>query len=86
MILPHKIISGTFSVSVDGQKTSDFVQVTEGNVSTLTINSLKATSQKVTVTGASVVPEFGAFASLVMVFSLMTVIILVAKRQSFLKF
>ncbi|WP_255464393.1 plastocyanin/azurin family copper-binding protein [Nitrosopumilus sp. b1] len=86
LILPHKLISGTYSVSVDGQKTSDFAQVTEGNVSTLTINSLKATSQKVTVTGTSVVPEFGAFASMIMVFSLITVIVLVAKRHSVLKF
>ena len=80
--LPNGLISGVSAVSVDGSPTEYDLSM-EGDLSVVTVSTLKPTSKTVTVTGASVVPEFGTIVSVALAISIIAVIAVTSKTQKF---
>ena len=71
--LPKDLVGGELLVWVDNVQVTDFEQVDEGGINTLTI-PLTAQSEIVTVVGTSVVPEFGAVAALILAVAIIATI------------
>ncbi|MGI0011745.1 MAG: PEFG-CTERM sorting domain-containing protein [Nitrosopumilaceae archaeon] len=76
--LPKDLVSGPLLVWVDNQQITDFEQVEEGGINTLTI-PLTAKSEIVTIIGTAVVPEFGPIAVLILAVAIIATIAVSAK-------
>ena len=72
--LDPALIDGPFVIWVDNEKT-EFEQVREDNLNVLYI-PLSEDSELLTISGTSVVPEFGSLAMLILVISVVSVIVL----------
>ena len=59
LFLPPDLISGISSVSIDGTTTEKFTQEFEDETTVLTIDNVPPYTKSVTITGATIVPEFG---------------------------
>jgi len=72
--LPTALINGPFlGVQLDGQFINNFTIIQEQGFNTLTIPITPLTEQ-VSIVGSSVVPEFGAVASLVLAISIVSIV------------
>jgi predicted secreted protein with PEFG-CTERM motif len=76
--LPKDLISGPLLVWVDNQQITDFEQVEDGGINTLTI-PLTSKSETVTIIGTALVPEFGQIAALIFAIATIATIIASAK-------
>ena len=77
--LPQDLIGGPLQVWVDGEQTTDFVQDTIGDMTTLSV-PLQGDSELVTVVGTSIVPEFGPVAALIFAIAIIATITISAKK------
>jgi len=82
LMLPSALISGIYSISIDGQTTKTFTQKTEGDITILTIESILPHSKNITITGAHVIPEFSGIVIGVLIISLLGVILATKKNKS----
>ena len=73
--LPTKLIDGPFVVWMDGKKVSNVEIVKDGNLNTLYI-PLTSNSKLLTITGTSIVPEFGPMVMMILGISVVSMIIL----------
>ncbi|MCV0429958.1 PEFG-CTERM sorting domain-containing protein [Nitrosopumilus sp.] len=78
--LPSKLIDGNFILWVDGEKISDYEQVKEGDLNTLFIELTKD-SKILTITGTSIVPEFGSMAMIIFGISIVSMLVLSQKNR-----
>lgn len=81
LLLPSKLISGISSVSIDGIETENFSQALEDGISTLIIKEIPPRANEISITGATIIPEFGAFAVIILAFSVISIIILSWKSK-----
>ncbi len=73
--LPSELIDGPFVIWIDGEKISDFEHVKDDDLSILFI-PINENSNTLTLVGTSVVPEFGAFAVMILGISIVSIIVL----------
>ena len=72
--LPNGLVGAPFvGVWVDNQVITNYQVISEGGINTITI-PLDQKSEKISVVGASTIPEFGPIAGLVLVVSIITAI------------
>lgn len=72
--LPTQLIDGPFVIWADGEKITNFESERDGDLSTLYI-PLTSESEKLTIVGTTVVPEFGTIAMLILLVSILSVMI-----------
>lgn len=72
--LPAALIDGPFVIWVDGEKTTKFELIRDGDISVLMI-PLESDSEILTIVGTSVVPEFGSVAMMILVVSIVVIIL-----------
>jgi predicted secreted protein with PEFG-CTERM motif len=80
MLLPSELISGVSSVSIDGTSTENYTQELEDGLSILVINDIPPSSESITITGATIIPEFAELTLIVLVMSI-AMIVLFTRRQ-----
>ena len=73
--LPTKLIDGPFVIWADGKKVSNVEAIKDGNINTLFI-PLSSDSKLLTITGTSIVPEFGPMVMMILGISVVSMIIL----------
>ena len=81
LFLPSALISGISSVSVDGVMTEEFAQEFEDGITVLVINEVPPDAKSITVTGTTIVPEFGAIAAMILVVAITSVIAISARSR-----
>ena len=80
LLLPKALIDGNLVIWIDGEKISDFEQISDGDLNVLYIQ-LDKDSKLLTIVGTSVVPEFGSMAMAILGISIISMIILSQKRR-----
>ena len=80
LLLPKALIDGNLVIWIDGEKISDFEQISDGDLNVLYIQ-LDEDSKLLTIVGTSVVPEFGSMAMAILGISIISMIILSQKRR-----
>ena len=81
LFLPSALISGISSVSVDGIKTEEFSQKFEDEVTILVINEIPRYAKSITITGTTIVPEFGTIAAMILAVAIMSIIVVSARSR-----
>ena len=84
LMLPKNLISGPFIIWADGKQITDFQMTSKGGINEVKI-PLNSISERVTITGTSVVPEFGPIAMVILAVGVFGLIILTLKAQKFIK-
>ena len=74
LFLPSGLISGISSVSVDGVVTEEFTQEFSDGVTVLIINEVAHNAKSFTITGTTIVPEFGTISAMILAVSIMSII------------
>ncbi|MCA9827540.1 MAG: hypothetical protein KC444_03990 [Nitrosopumilus sp.] len=82
--LPTALISGISSVSVDGVMTEGFSQESESKATVLVINDIPSHAKSITISGTTIVPEFGGLVAITLILSL-SAIVWMTRKQSFLR-
>lgn len=80
LMLPKNLISEPLVIWADGKQISDFEITSEGGINEVVI-PLDEKSERVTIVGASVVPEFGAIAMAILAIGVLSFIALTFKTQ-----
>jgi hypothetical protein len=80
LMLPKNLISDPLVVWADGKQISDFEITSEGGINEVVI-PLDEKSERITIVGASVVPEFGAIAMAILAIGVFSFIALTFKTQ-----
>jgi hypothetical protein len=80
LMLPKNLISDPLVVWADGKQISDFEITSEGGINEVVI-PLNEESERITIVGASVVPEFGAIAMAILAIGVFSFIALTFKTQ-----
>lgn len=80
LMLPKNLISDPLVVWADGKQISDFEITSEGGINEVVI-PLNEKSERITIVGASVVPEFGAIAMAILAIGVFSFIALTFKTQ-----
>ena len=83
LMLPNDLISGPFVVWSDGQENSEVITTQEEEINIVEI-PLNMDSNRVTIVGASVVPEFGAITMIVLAVGIFSLIAMTFKSQKFM--
>lgn len=81
LFLPSTLISGISSISVDGVMTEEITQEFEENVTILTINEVPSDAKSITITGTTIVPEFGTVAAMMLAVAIMSIIAVSARSR-----
>ena len=81
LFLPSTLISGISSVSIDGVTTEGYAQEFEAGLTLLVIDDIPPSSEFITITGASIIPEFADLAGIVLIMSI-TMIVLFTRKQN----
>ncbi|MDH3277126.1 MAG: PEFG-CTERM sorting domain-containing protein [Nitrosopumilus sp.] len=81
LFLPSNLISGISSVSIDGISTENFTQKFEDGLTLLVIADVPPTSKSITITGATIIPEFTDLVIIVLISSI-AMIVLFSKKQT----
>lgn len=76
LFLPSALLSGISSVSINGIMTADFIQEFEDDVTVLIINEVPAHAKSITITGTTIVPEFGIFAIMILTVAIISIIVI----------
>ncbi len=82
-MLPSDLISGPFVVFSDGQENSQ-ISITEEDEINIVEIPLNTDSNRVTIVGASVVPEFGTIAMIILAAGIFSLIAMTFKSQKFM--
>jgi predicted secreted protein with PEFG-CTERM motif len=80
LMLPKGLISGPLVVWVDGQQVADFKITPEGGINKVVI-PMNEKSERLTIVGASVVPEFGTITMTVLAIGVFSLIAITKKTQ-----
>jgi predicted secreted protein with PEFG-CTERM motif len=83
LMLPKNLINGPLVVWADGQQISNSVFTEGGEINSLEI-PLKRDSQRVTIVGTTVVPEFGTIATAILAVGIFSLIAMTFKSQKFM--
>jgi len=81
LFLPSALISGISSVSVDGAMTEEFTQEFEDDTTVLVINEVPSYAKSITITGTTIVPEFGTIAAVILAVAITSIIIMSLKSK-----
>jgi hypothetical protein len=84
LMLPKALINGPYIIWADGMQVTDFQMSEEGGINEVKI-PLKSNSERVTITGTSVVPEFGPVAMAIFAAGVFGIIALSLKAQKFFR-
>ena len=84
LMLPKKLVNGPYIVWADGKQITDFKTVENGGINEIKI-PLTSKSELVTITGTSVVPEFGLFSMTILALGIFGLIAFSLKSQKFFK-
>jgi len=82
LMLPKNLISGPLVIWSDGQEISDSLMTVEGEINKVEI-PLNRDSDRVTIVGTSVVPEFGTLTMAILAVGIFSLIALTFKSQKF---
>jgi predicted secreted protein with PEFG-CTERM motif len=80
--LPKNLIDEPFIVWVNGQQITNFELEEEGGLNILTL-PLTEQSELVTIVGASIVPEFGPIAWMILGIAVLSMVVITSKTQKF---
>jgi len=80
LMLPKDLISEPLVIWVDGKQISDFEITSEGGINEVVI-PLDEKSERLTIVGASVIPEFGAITMAILAIGVLSFIALTFKTQ-----
>ena len=81
LLLPSALIGGISSVSVDDIKTEEFSQKFEDEVTILVVNEIPRYAKSITITGTTIVPEFGTITAMILVVAIMSIIAVSARSR-----
>jgi predicted secreted protein with PEFG-CTERM motif len=81
LLLPSELISGVSSVSIDGAETENFSQELENGLARLVIKEIPPQAKEITITGATIIPEFGAIAVLILAIAIISIIAISEKSK-----
>lgn len=84
LMLPKTLINGPYIIWADGRQITDFQMSEEGGINEVKI-PLNSNSERVTITGTSVVPEFGSIAMAIFAAGVFGIIALSLKAQKFFR-
>ncbi|MDX1440987.1 MAG: hypothetical protein R3237_00830 [Nitrosopumilaceae archaeon] len=74
ILLPSELISGIISVSVDGINTEKFSQELQNGLTHLEIKDLPPQAKEISITGSTIIPEFGGLAVLILSISIIALV------------
>ena len=77
LFLPADLISGISSVSIDGVTTEKFTQELEDDTTALTVSNVPPYAKSVTITGATIVPEFGTTTAAAIILGVAIILLIV---------
>ncbi|MDH3793753.1 MAG: PEFG-CTERM sorting domain-containing protein [Nitrosopumilus sp.] len=81
LFLPSTLISGISSVSIDGAMTVEFTQEFEDEITVLVINEVPSDAKSVTITGTTIVPEFGTITAMILAVATISIIAISARSR-----
>lgn len=81
LLLPSELISGISSVSIDGAETEKFSQTLEDGLTTLEIKEIPRNAKEISITGSTIIPEFGVLAGLVLVMAIASLIVVSSRSR-----
>jgi predicted secreted protein with PEFG-CTERM motif len=81
LLLPSELISGISSVSIDGADTENFSQELENGLARLVIKEIPPQAKEISITGATIIPEFGAIAVLILAIAIISIIAISEKSK-----
>ena len=81
LFLPPALISGISSVSVDSIMTENFTQEFEDEITVLIINEIPSNAKSITITGTTIVPEFGTITAMILVVATIFIIAVSARSK-----
>ena len=81
LFLPDALISGISSVSIDGTMTEEFAQEFEDEITVLVINEVPSDAKSITITGTTIVPEFGTIAAMILAVATISIIAVSARSR-----
>ncbi|HUT05546.1 MAG TPA: PEFG-CTERM sorting domain-containing protein [Nitrosopumilaceae archaeon] len=81
LLLPSELISGVFSVSIDGTNTENFSQESEDELTKLVIKKIPPFAKEISITGATIIPEFGAVAAMILAVAIISIIAISTKSK-----
>ena len=81
LFLPSALISGISSVSVDGIMTEEFTQEFGDGITILVINEVPPNAKSITITGTTIVPEFGAITAMILAVAITSIIAISASSR-----
>ena len=81
ILLPSDLISGISLVSIDGANTENFDQKLEDGFSRLVIKEIPPYAKEISITGVTIIPEFGALSNIVLAIAIFSIIIFTVKSN-----
>lgn len=84
IFLPEKLIEQPLAVYVNGEKETDSIFGRYGNITKMII-PLDGESEEIVIFGAKVIPEFGVFASIVLMISFVSIIVISFTKRTVFK-
>jgi hypothetical protein len=84
LMLPKTLISGPYIIWADGKQITDFQMSSDGGINQVKI-PLNSNSEIVTITGTSVVPEFGPVSMAILAAGIFGLIVLSLRAQKFIR-
>ena len=81
LFLPSDLISGISLVSIDGVMNEEFTQEFNDGVTVLVINEVPPNAKSFTITGTTIVPEFGTITAMILTVSIMSIIVISTKLR-----
>jgi len=83
--LPIELIEKPTVVNVDGEKETDSIRLTVGNITQMNI-PLSENNKEITIIGAKVIPEFGSITVLILILSIISIIVLTSTKKFSINF
>lgn len=81
LLLPSDLISGITTVSIDGSETENFSQKLEDGYSRLVIKEVPPNAKEISIFGATIIPEFGTLAIMILAISIISITLLSTKSK-----
>ncbi len=84
LMLPKTLINGPYIIWADGKQITDFQMSSEGGINIVKI-PLSSNSERLTITGTSVIPEFGPISMVILAVGVFGIIALSVRAQKFIR-
>jgi len=81
LFLPSASISRISSVSIDEVITEEFTQEFEDEITVLVINEVPSDAKSITITGTTIIPEFGTIAAMILAVATVSIIAISARSR-----